>query len=67
MQKATCFNETCTRENCLDCPERALLHTTLDIENEHAEKSLEELPYWIAGVFLVIVAVGLIIATNIFM
>jgi hypothetical protein len=61
MQTITCFNQTCTHGNCQNCPERALLHTTLDIEQANAEKALDRLPGWLFGMFLVVVALGLII------
>jgi hypothetical protein len=62
----TCRN-CYTNKDCQTCPERSRINETLDIENKHAEKSLEELPCWIMGVFLVVVAVGLIVATGIYL
>ena len=60
----TCRN-CYTNKDCQTCPERSRINNELDIENEHAEKALDELPCWIAGAFLVVVAVGLIVATKI--
>jgi len=62
----TCHN-CYIRGNCQTCPERDRINTTLDIEQANADKALEEMPKWIAGAFLVVVAVGLIIATGIYL
>ena len=60
----TCRNCYINRD-CRTCPERSRINETLDIEQANAESALDELTCWIAGAFLVVVAVGLIVATKI--
>jgi len=62
----TCRNCYINRD-CRTCPERSRINETLDIEQANAERALDKLPCWIFGAFLVVVGMGLIIASKLYL